>query len=378
MQAVVRPEVHDTYWRFAAKRHDIFLKRVLAEPAPWSDDPVLRRYKFCNTFRAADRVSQYLIREVIYGEHGAGLSAEDVFLRIVLFRLFSKEATWGVLEDATGGVRRSTFNVDALGDLLAEVRSERPIYTAAFILAAPSGYGHKAKHRNHLALVADMFREGGLGARLGRARSLEDVFQALTAYPMIGPFLGYQIAVDLNYSEHLDFDENEFTVPGPGAVRGIAKVFKDVGHSTPQQLIMRMVKTQDEEFSRLGLDFAGLFERPLKAIDCQGLFCETDKYSRVAFPQLRSNRVKIKQEFRPTSAPLNLFFPPKWGINDNVREAVRHVASGSQGVIGPEAGSADGPQQLELEASTLRLFAKPAELTPVRAVDARPARRASG
>ena len=48
-----------------------------------------------------------------------------------------------------------------------------------------------------------MFRRGGLGAKLGRARSLEQVSCALVEYPMIGPFLGYQIAIDLNYSEHL-------------------------------------------------------------------------------------------------------------------------------------------------------------------------------
>ncbi len=231
MAPVARPEVHDAYWRFAARRHEIFVKRFENDPQPWGDDEILRRYKFCNTYRAADRVSQYMIREVIYGELAEDLAPEDVFLRIVLFRLFSKEATWDALEGATGGVRRETLNVDALGDLLEELRCRGPIYTAAFILAAPSSYGHKAKHRNHLALVADMFREGGLGATLGRAQSLEDVFLALTSYPMIGPFLGYQIAIDLNYSPEFDFDENEFTMPGPGALRGIEKVFLDTaGH----------------------------------------------------------------------------------------------------------------------------------------------------
>lgn len=315
MQPLVRPQVYDTYWRFAARRHRIFLKRAHGEPAPWTDDPILRRFKFCNTFRAADRVSQYLIREVIYGPRGDGLHADDVFLRIVLFRLFSKESTWAALEEATGGVRRETLNVERLGDLLDQRRAQQAIYTAAFILAAPRAYGHRAKHRNHLALVADMFRPRGLGAELGRARSLEEVFAALVEYPMIGPFLGYQIAVDLNYSEHLSFDEDDFTVPGPGAIRGLRKVFRDPGDLTPRQLIMRMVDNQEGEFERRGLDFPGLFGRRLHAIDCQGLFCETDKYSREAFPHLKSNRVRIKQEYHPTCRALPLFFPPKWGLN---------------------------------------------------------------
>lgn len=356
MDPVVRPEVHDSYWRFAARRHEIFLKRFESDPDPWGEDEILRRYKFCNTYRAADRVSQYLIREVIYGGAADDLAPEDIFMRIVLFRLFSKEATWDALEEATGGVRRKTLDVEALGDLLEDLRTRGPIYTAAFILAAPSSYGHRAKHRNHLALVADMFRKGGLGADLGRAQSLGEVFEALTAYPMIGPFLGYQIAIDLNYSAELDFDENEFTMPGPGALRGIEKVFLDPAGHSPQDLIMRMVERQEEEFTRLDLEFDGLFDRPLKAIDCQGLFCETDKYSRVAFPHLKSNRVRIKQEFAPSSSRLELFFPPKWEINENVAAAEserRKAPELDRDLGGPESMAV----QMQLDDSVLHVVA---------------------
>jgi hypothetical protein len=347
VQPSVRPKVHDAYWWLAAERQEIFLKRVGAEPAPWTDDPILRRFKFCNTFRAADRVSQYLIREVIYGPQGQNLDPEDVFLRIVLFRLFSKESTWEALEEATGGVRRATLDLASLGDLLEDLRARQPIYTAAFILASPSVYGHGAKHRNHLALVANMFRSGGLGASLAAANNLQDIFDALVGYPMIGPFLGYQIAIDLNYCVHFAFSENDFTVPGPGAVRGLRKVFRDPGDRTPSQLIMRMVDRQEEEFDRLGLSFDGLFGRPLHAIDCQGLFCETDKYAREAFPKLTSNRVRIKQEYRRTPEPLRLFFPPKWGINDRLNALGRGEPVGLTG-------------QLELEDARLRSSPWPA------------------
>jgi hypothetical protein len=316
----VRPKVHDAYWRFAAERQQIFIRRVREQQGELTDNPILRRYKFCNPYRASDRVSQYLIANVIYDSAASTRPAEDTFMRTVLFRLFSKESTWQAIEDASGGLRRATLEVRQLGDMLARLREQQPIYTAAFILAAPSVYGHRAKHRNHLALVADMFRPRGLGRTLGKARSLKEVFEALVAYPMIGPFLGYQIAIDLNYSEHLQFSENEFTVPGPGALRGIHKVFVDTGTLSPTKLIMRMVDRQQDEFGRLGLHFDGLLGRPLQAIDCQGLFCETDKYSRQAFPELKSNRVRIKQPYRRSPEPLPMFFPPKWGINHRLSE----------------------------------------------------------
>jgi hypothetical protein len=256
------------------------------------------------------------------------MAPEDVFLRIMLFRLFSKESTWQAIEATTGGLTRASLDVDVLGDVLEQLRAGGPIYTAAFILAAPSDYGHQAKHRNHLALVADMFRPGGLGRQLAATRSLSEVFDALVAYPMIGPFLGYQIAIDLNYSDELDFCENDFTVPGPGAVRGLRKVFSQTAGLSDRQLIMHMVNTQHEQFARLGLEFPGLYGRPLHAIDCQSLFCETDKYSRVAFPELKSNRSRIKARFAPAGAVGTPFFPPKWGLNDAVASVAVAASSG--------------------------------------------------
>ncbi|MEO8686056.1 MAG: nucleotide kinase domain-containing protein [Devosia sp.] len=58
--------VYETYWRFAAERQRIFFKRLNGGVYPWSEDPILNEYKFTNVYRAADRVSQYLIKNVIY------------------------------------------------------------------------------------------------------------------------------------------------------------------------------------------------------------------------------------------------------------------------------------------------------------------------
>lgn len=314
MQPLIRAEVHDAYWRFAVERQRILHRRLDGEPGPWTENPILARFKFCNVYRAADRVSQYLIRDVIYGPDAAGLGAEDTFARIILFRLFSKEATWEALEAVSGGIRVASIVPERLAVALDELRERQAIYTAAFILCAHDAYGHATKHRNHLELVRRMFRPRALGRALARGRSMEDVYEALTSWPMIGPFMGYQLAIDLNYSGHMDFSEDEFTMPGPGALRGLRKVFVDPAGHTPQQLIMRMVDRQEEEFERLGLKFLTLSGRRLHAIDCQGLFCEVDKYSRVAFPHLASNRVRIKQEFRPASALAPLSYPPKWGL----------------------------------------------------------------
>ena len=57
-----KPSVlYSTLWRFASERHRIYLQRITGQPHPWTSDPVLSSYRFTNVFRAADRVSQYLI-----------------------------------------------------------------------------------------------------------------------------------------------------------------------------------------------------------------------------------------------------------------------------------------------------------------------------
>ena len=100
----------------------------------------------------------------------------------------------------------------------------------------------------------------------------------------MGPFMAYQTAIDLNYSDLINFDEDDYTQAGPGALRGIRKAFVDPGDYSPSDTRAWMVDRQDCEFERLSLPFSGLFGRKLHAIDCQGLFCELDEYCREAVP----------------------------------------------------------------------------------------------
>ena len=72
--------VFDTYWQFAARRQDLFMRRVLADPPPRKTDEILATYRFTNAYRAADRVSQYLIRHVLYA--GEQTPAEIFFPRL--------------------------------------------------------------------------------------------------------------------------------------------------------------------------------------------------------------------------------------------------------------------------------------------------------
>ncbi len=312
----VRQEVFDTYWKFAALRQEIFFGRFRNLPRPWTNDEVLNTFKFCNTYRASDRASQYLIKNVIYNGRQ---EEEELIFRILLFRIFNKIETWEYLQDRLGEVRFSTFNFDVYSRFLQNaLDGGQPIYTNAYMSCANKAFGYDKKHQNHLALIQRMAMKDRIADKIVSAKSLEDVFSALVDYPLIGNFMAYQLTIDINYSEVINYSENDFTIAGPGSERGIKKCFTDTEGKSNAYIIQWMRENQEREFHRLGISFQPLWGRPLHAIDCQGLFCETDKYSRAAFPELKSDRKRIKARFQPNPIRIEYFYPPKWKINDKV------------------------------------------------------------
>ena len=323
--------VYETYWRLATERQAIFFKRIEGTPFPWTSDPILNRYKFTNAYRASDRVSQYLIRNVIY--QGVS-STKEVFFRIMLFKLFNRIETWKLLEKKLGEITYEDYSFERYDKILSCALDRGRIFSGAYIMpSGTSAFGYRRKHRNILCLVENMM-EDDVPARVSEARSMQQVFEILLDYPMIGEFLAYQLATDINYSEITDFSEMDFVVPGPGArdgIRkcvapgpgardGIRKCFESLGGLNEAELIRFMADRQEEEFNHFGLNFKSLWGRRLQLVDCQNLFCEVGKYSRLAHPEVegRSKRKRIKQKYRLNMDPIDYWYPPKWGINERV------------------------------------------------------------
>jgi hypothetical protein len=313
-------KVFDTYWYFAAERQAIFFRRMAGQPpAAWTRDPIIARYKFTNSYRASDRVSQYLIRHVIYA---GDQTPEEVFFRTILFKIFNRIETWELLERELGGVSYTDYSFRLYDSVLSRARKRGArIYSAAYIM--PSGnraFGYRRKHRNHLKMLERMM-EDEVALRIAEARSMKQAFELLRSYPLIGDFLAYQYVTDLNYSELISFSETEFVVPGPGALGGVRKCFASLGGLTEADIIHHVMEKQDKEFSERGIDFQTLWGRPLQLIDCQNLFCEVDKYARIAHPEFANGRTRIKQHYRRNAEPIEYWYPPKWKLNGKIRKA---------------------------------------------------------
>ena len=311
-----RQEVYDLYWYFAYERQNIFIKKKNGEKPPWTNDKILQEYKFCNSYRVNDRVSQYLLKNVIY--NGRDYSKEDMLFRILLFKLFNKESTWELLIKNLKDIKLKDFDFLKCSEILNDAISKKEsIYNDAYISCATKAFGYERKHENHLALLNKIFNVDKSYKKILEAKTMQEAFNILKTYPLIGNFMAYQLVTDINYSDIVNWQESEFTMAGPGAIRGIKKCFIDKGNLSNEDIIRYMYENQNYEFKRLNLDFKKIKDRPLQLIDCQNIFCELDKYCRQEIPSLKSNLKKIKKHYIPKNTKIEYIYPPKWNIKSN-------------------------------------------------------------
>lgn len=308
----------DEYWKFAVERQQIYLRRLAGEKPPWTADPILQTHRFTNAYRAADRVSQYLIRGVQYadGNH----SGPDVVLSTLLFKLFNKIETWELIVGDIGWPSAVKFPGREIAAVLDRAFSaDDRIYSAAYIMPSATGFGSERKHRNHIALLNQLVHDGTI-ERLVSAKSLHELYCILLGCPSLGEFLAFQFAIDLNYSAVFDFSEMEFVVAGPGAKEGLAKCFHHLGDLTEADVIRWVTDTQEQHLDRRCLTFPTLWGRPLQLVDVQNLFCEIGKYARLSHPEFTKvgGRSRIKQHYRPSKQRPTAWFPPKWGLNERI------------------------------------------------------------
>jgi len=286
---------YETLWRFARERHAAWERRIGGLPPPWTLDPVLLRHRFTCVYRVLDRVSQRLVRSVIGADD---LGRDETFFRVALFKAFNREETWDLLREELGDEPSlAGFSVGKYARILAAAPG--PVFTGAFITPSGMQYGAKTMFENHLRRVDRMIADG-LPGRLSRTESLQQAYLEIRRWPAMGPFLAFQLAVDLNYSRAVYDHPEDWAQPGPGAVSGMKKCGTTVAQVVADQA---------------SYGFKGLPGRSLTHVDAEHLLCEADKYLRVSRPELAGNgRVRMKRGIAGMGdRPLeSLALPGKW------------------------------------------------------------------
>lgn len=316
------------YW--ITERMNIFWKRKEGAEPPYTNDEVLANNKFTNVYRSLDRVSQYLIGNVIHKEGKRTL--EDDFIRILLFKHFNKIETWEYLTAELGEIGSHTDFKDvklALDDLKGAGES---IYSSAFMLTASFMRNEKLmavndlkkgmpKHESYLKIFEKELFERGKMQKILNSHSLKNLYENINSILAMGPFLSMQYAIDFNYSRLFFFKENEFIIAGPGAINGIKRTFDFEGKPNYEEVIKWVADNFDSLCKEYGYKPKLLPNRNPTLIDYQNCFCETDKLLRVlgksCSTEVEGKRMKSKFKAQESFAKpkINYKLPTKWNVN---------------------------------------------------------------
>jgi hypothetical protein len=258
------------------------LRRETGVPAPWTDDSILAKYRFCNVRREDDRVTIW-IRENIREKF-----ADHPHLWFML--AIGRWINWpGTLAELIGSIDPGQawpsdpgFTLRHLSDVLhrREARGEK-IWTGAYTINAPSKKGgSKIDHVAMTVLGEVWLARDRISRMLEGVRtpaSLRATHAELLSYPGWGAFMAYQLVVDLRFTRYLAGAEDiaSWAAAGPGTIRGLNRIAgRQLDYRLEQWQALNEMRTlfaTIQEETGVAMDFS----------DVPNILCETDKYLRV-------------------------------------------------------------------------------------------------
>jgi len=215
----------EKFYDWINERHAIYLARVRGDSPPWTEDPILREYKFTNPFRENDRTTVYM-RKAWTNPHNNRPFGEIIF-NCCLFRMvgtmeFAEAHGW-VHADALEWDPEHTVNL-----ISNRIKHGLKTFTGAYIITNQGIKKPKAEVVVYEFLVPIYQSQVSLGKLASETQSLQAVHNALSAYKGWGGggFMSYEVVSDLNYTSVLDKATDRFSWAnaGPGAMRGINRI----------------------------------------------------------------------------------------------------------------------------------------------------------
>ena len=283
------PAELDRYCYWQTERESIRIKKESAVLSPpWTDDPILQEFKFCQVFREDDRTTRWFrthIREPMRNE-------EDVLMATIIFRWFNLIETGRTLIDH---------------DLLRKWNRKKAIYeitkqpkwiTGAYIIKTPNGMDKVtgvAECVSHIWKARESILSR-LHENLAKGESsLEATWLILRDYPYMGPFMAYEVVTDLRHTYLLENANDIMTWAnaGPGAMRGLNRLTgRPLDYSRKSHPWCEEMQDLFEQVKKIlapSIIFRNGANYEMREIE--GGLCEFDKYSRIYKSEGRTRSV---------------------------------------------------------------------------------------
>lgn len=272
---------------FVSERFAIWDRRLCGAPKPWTQDPILQQYRFCNVYREHDKVTQWI------AEHIRAPFEDHPHLWFML--CIARQINWPdtlseLIADKRGAWPYKTWNAERARQIMLARRARGDkLYTGAYMLNAQFGKDDYDKARDKAFFTTHLTLQPHWEQRTRRARelsgTLHDAAQALQTVRGWGSFMSAQVVADLKFTRYLANapDWEDWALLGPGSERGLGRIFgmlpekRHVKKLPPEQAIAVL---QD-----LRAAVWPVLERRLPRRLClqnlQNCLCEFDKYERV-------------------------------------------------------------------------------------------------
>jgi 5-hmdU DNA kinase, helical domain len=260
---------------FIKERHSIYLKRQKGLPKPWTSDPILQTYKFCNVYRELDTVTIWIrknIREP-YAKH------PNLWFMLCVARQINWPDTLQELMDKGAWPTKSWDAEKACRIMIARQESGKQTYTGAYILRADRSKTPKPNYTCK-GVLEGLWKDR---AKISKNMhgTLADAHAALMQYDGWGSFLAAQVIADLKHTPRLINAPDWLTwaASGPGSKRGLNRVLgRPVNNPWKEEEWLK-------EAQKLNKEIAPHLKKwgypRLHAQDWQNVLCEVDKYIRV-------------------------------------------------------------------------------------------------
>jgi hypothetical protein len=264
------------YW--IKERESVRKAKESGLPKPWTTDPLLLSFRFCNVRRMDDRVSRELF-ERWYPRHAVRCGAE------LTCALFARLINWPEALD-------EVIDLDAArGVLLDRAARGKKVFTGAYVVPGVPG-------KNKVDSICDLIDTISASCLTVLKPSMRETWAELLKFDGMGSFLAGQVVADLAHTPAgWHWPDIETWAPlGPGSARGINRLRgiqkdKAVSQAEFENLLPELIAVLRPEIEDIWVD------RTLHAMDLQNALCEYDKFRRL---QLQEGKVRAKYDGKAT------------------------------------------------------------------------------
>lgn len=221
---------HDTttFAGFMRERHEIYLRRLDKAKAPWTADPILSKFRFCNVYRELDTVTVWVrknIREV-YADHPnlwfMLAAARQINHPPMLEELLRAKNAWPTMPLPKWNPENMRKVMNA-----RKARGEQ-IYTGAYMLTnILDKNNHDQPHDKPWFTTNKCLGSlVPLANTVVKATSMGETHAVLRSGYGWGGFLAYEVCCDMRWARYGAAwkDAKTFAHAGPGAVRGLNRI----------------------------------------------------------------------------------------------------------------------------------------------------------